>query len=342
MNKKLVVLLAVVLALACVFTACNNNKKKPTKTGRESGLTSTSTLVTYGVSETQYQYVTGSDGNVVTVAVTDANGETHFYIQAVKPGAQGVQATEAPATVTVTDAQGEPVMVTNVQGSSVVATETVPAPSGSAPSGNAPSSAQPASTELIPITDNKVVDKFIDILNSGRFSISGKMSADNETIPMSFVKNGNDIRMSAELSGIQMDMASVGGKMYLISNEKKSYIELTDSIMTSLDLDPSDLKLEFGQVTDTNNLVENDGEYNGKAVKTYTSRSPEGSMMFYIDNDDLVKLEMYDTQGRCTTIIEPDQIRGDITAADVAIPKDYEKKSYVSFIADIMGEMENN
>lgn len=341
MNKKLVVLLAVVLAFACVFTACNNNKKDPGKANvTEGGLTSLTTLVTYAVSETQYQYITGTDGAPVTVAVTDADGATHYYIQAVKPDEQSAQSsTEAPATVTVTDAQGEPVMVTNVEGSSVIATETVPTTAGSTPS--APAA---ANTELVPVTENKAVDRFIDMLNSGTFGIYGTMSSDGETIPMTFIKDGSDVRMSAQLSGIEMDLASLDGKIYLISNSKKSYIEMTDSIMNSLGLDLDDMSLDFGQISNSGGLVEDDAQYNGKAVKTYTSTSQEGFMKFYVDNDDLVKLEMYDPQGRCTTMIEPTQIKGkdQLTAADLAIPEDYEKKSYVSFIADIMGDMENN
>ena len=332
MNKKLIVILAVVLACVCAFTAC---KRTPKKTDGETGVTgnvSATDLVTYGVSETQYQYMTAADGSFVTVAATDANGVTHYYLQAVRPGSATSDSAE-PATVTVTDAQGEPVMVTDAEGVSVVATETVPA----APSQDPAAPAE--NTELVPIADNSVVNKFIDTLNSGRFGIYGTMSSDGETIPITFIKNGDDVRMSAELSGVALDMASIGGTIFLVSNEKKSYIELTESIMNTLGLDVNDLNLDFGTVKSGNELVEGDGEYKGKTVKTYTSTAPEGIMKFYVDGENLEKIEMYDLQGNCTTIIETDNVRGDITAADIAIPEDYEKKSYVSFIADLMGDM---
>ncbi|MBQ6021074.1 MAG: hypothetical protein IJL26_12955 [Clostridia bacterium] len=334
MSKKLIVLLAVALALVCVFTACKSKGETNDPTGSDPGQSTAKYVETIAVSETQYQFVTNADGSFVTVAVTDADGVTHYYLQGVKAGAADPSGAEAPATVTVTDAQGEPVMVTDVEGQSVVATETVPAA--------AASDAPVQNTELIPIAKSAIVDQFVDMLNGGRFGIYGKMTSEGESIPITFLKNGDDIRMSAEMSGIALDMASIGGKMYLISNERKSYIELTDSIMDTLGLDISQLDLDFGEVATGNELVEDDGQYNGKAVKIYTSTAPEGILKFYVDGDKIAKIEMYDLEGICHTMIETSNVRGDITAADIAIPGDFEKKSYVSFIADIMGDMPNN
>ncbi|MBR5428558.1 MAG: hypothetical protein IK118_09440 [Clostridia bacterium] len=332
MNKKLIVVMAVVLAVVCAFTACKNKKPETTTNPVDSNVTTDKYVETLAVSETQYQFVTNADGSFVTVAVTDADGVTHYYMQGVRPGTVPDSSAE-PATVTVTDAQGEPVLVTDDAGQSVVATETV-APTAPA--------ATPENTELIPIARNDTVDKFVDTLNSGKFGIYGKMTSEGESIPIAFVKNGDDVRMSAEMSGISMDMASIGGKMYLVSNEKKSYIELTDSIMDTLGLDISQLDLEFGQVATGNELIEDDGEYNGKAVKVYTSTAPDGILKFYVDGDDIQKIEMYDLQGICHTMIETSQVRSDISAADIEIPADYEKKSYVSFIADLMGNLGDN
>ena len=339
MNKKLIVIMAAILAVVCVFTACKKNK--PTPSGTDASNTTSSKYVeTLAVSETQYQFVTNADGSFVTVAVTDADGVTHYYMQGIRGAAATSSSTVPPATVTVTDAQGEPVMVTDAEGQSVVATETDPAATQAQQTPSTP--AVPAeNTELIPIATNETVDKFIDILNSGKFGLYGKMTSEGESIPITFIKNGSDVRMSAEMSGISMDMASIDGTMYLISNEKKSYIELTDSIMSTLGLDIGELELDFGEVASGNELIEDDGEYNGKAVKIYTSTAPDGILKFYVDGDKLVKIEMYDLEGICHTMIETEKVRGDITAADIEIPADYEKKSYVSFIADLMGNIDS-
>ena len=102
---------------------------------------------------------------------------------------------------------------------------------------------------LDPANDS-AVPAFIETLNSGRFLLRGTMRdyTDGETIPITFMKSDENIRMSAELSGIALDMAQIDGTIYLISSGKKSYIEMTESIMNTLGLDPDDLDLDFGEI----------------------------------------------------------------------------------------------
>ena len=317
-NKKILAAGAGVLAIVCALTSCTTKGKK--NNGEDGATTAKDHLETYAVSQTQYQYLTDANGANVTVAVTDAEGNTHYYLQMVKPGTANPADPTAAAPETIVDESGNIVTVTNPEGE---------------PAGDAPVS-------YVQVATNDTVSKAIDILNGESFGLYGTMKTDGETVPMAFIKRGKDIRMTAKMQGISLDLAVLGGTKYLISTTKKSYIELTDTVASTLGLDMSDLNLDFSAAKgDGGQMVEDAAQYNGKQVQVFTSAGSDNIMKFYVDGDKVVKIEFYDMNGVCSTLIETDEIRGDITAADIEIPADYEKKSYLSFIADIMGDIES-
>lgn len=194
---------------------------------------------------------------------------------------------------------------------------------------------------LDPANDS-AVPAFIETLNSGRFLLRGTMRdyTGGETIPITFMKSDENIRMSAELSGIALDMAQIDGTLYLISSGKKSYIEMTESIMNTLGLDPDDLDLDFGEVDEGGDPDWTQREYDGRTVECCIITTEVGILEFYVENGTVLMLRLLDPSGVCHTEIDVEEFRGGVTQEEIAIPADYEKKSYVSFIADIMGDTE--
>ncbi|MBQ6019072.1 MAG: dockerin type I repeat-containing protein [Clostridia bacterium] len=187
--------------------------------------------------------------------------------------------------------------------------------------------------------NDRAVDDFIDILNSGNFVLAGEMTSEGETLPVTFMQADGNVRMSAEISGIAMDMAQLDGKTYLICTGKKSYAECTDYFMSMMGIDPSDLDLEIGTVDVECELDWTEREYGGKTVECAVTVSDEGILEFYIDGGNVVLIRMLDPEsGVCNTEIGIDEFRGGVTAADLAIPADYTKKGYVEFIADLADE----
>ena len=205
---------------------------------------------------------------------------------------------------------------------------------GTAATGNAAD--QP--TEMFEIENSQVVSNFIDILNSGNFLMDGYITSDGERMPLSFRAFGKNLRMGTEVSGIALDFAIVDDTTYLISDKNKTYIVLTEAIKKQLGFNEEDMSFSgFGSIS-KDDTVKSTATYNGKSVECYTATSDEGDIKFYVDGDNLVKIEMYDPQGVCGTMIETTKVQGGLTHADLEVPSDYKKTSYVAFIADLMGE----
>lgn len=201
---------------------------------------------------------------------------------------------------------------------------------------DAASADDPAET-MFEISNSDVVSSFIEILNSGAFEMDGYITTDGEKMPLSFSCYEKNVRMGTEIEGIALDFAIVDGVTYLISDNSKSYIELTDTIKRSLGFDDDSISFDgFGTISN-DATVRSDATYNGKAVDCYTATSADGDIKFYVDGESLVKIEMYTPDGVCSTMIETTLVRGGLTLADLQVPADYEKKNYVAFVADLMG-----
>lgn len=204
------------------------------------------------------------------------------------------------------------------------------------------SAAQEEDSALFEVATNPVLSSFTDILKSGNFEIQGYMTAEGEEkLPLSVLVCGsNNLRMGTELAGIAVSVVVADDTVYLVSDKTKSYIEMTDSITKSLGFDKNELVFDgFGNIGEKESqAVRSDATYNGKAVDCYTTTAEDGSCIkFYIDGDKMVKFEMYEPNGVCTTMIETTVVRGGVTLDEVQIPADYTKKSYAAFVADLMG-----
>ena len=255
----------------------------------------------------------GTSASPVTSVVPIAVSETE-YLYATNPDG-------SYETVIATDAEGN----TRTYLKGVRPAET-----------NADTANEPAET-MFEISNSDVVSSFIEILNSGAFEMDGYITTEGEKMPLSFACCGTNVRMGTEIEGIALDFAIIDDVTYLISDNSKSYIELTDTIKNSLGFDDETISFDgFGTISN-DATTHSEATYNGKAVDCYTATSAEGDIKFYVDGESLVKIEMYTPEGICTTMIETTLVRGGLTLADLQVPADYEKKSYVSFVADLMG-----
>ncbi|MBQ6019073.1 MAG: dockerin type I repeat-containing protein [Clostridia bacterium] len=172
---------------------------------------------------------------------------------------------------------------------------------------------------------------FFDGLGNGRFSLVGTMTSNGETDPIEFSKADDMIRMSTEMSGVRLSILSSGGILYLISDEKQSYIELDERIMKMLGLDLSALSLDFGE-GDAGAVGWAEREYEGKSVESAVSESPNGVVEFYADGGKIVLIRVFDETGACDSEIRVDSFRSDVTKAELELPADYKITTYTSFI----------
>lgn len=262
-----------------------------------------------------------------------------------KPGKDG-EGTSSPApfanesVIPVTVSETQYMYATNADGSyeTVVATD-AEGNTHTYLKGIKAGTASVPDTQIFEIENSPVIKNFIDILNSGKFEMDGYITTDGEKMPLKFRTFGNDIRMGTEVSGIALDFALIGGTTYLISDKTKSYLELTESLKKTFGLKDEDMSFSgFGSISN-DDTTKSSATYNGKQVDCFTASSKDGDIKFYVDGDTLVKIELYDLNGVCSTMIETTNIKGNLTADDLKLPSDYKKQSYVSFLGDVINAL---
>lgn len=291
--------IAMALVMACGCIFASCSGKKKPSGNGGTTAPAVASEVPVYVSERVYDYATNPDGSYETVIQTDVEGNTHTYLKGIKPASPNA---EEPAG----DGNGQPAV---------------------------------EDTDLFEQSNSSVVSDFISALNSGRFRLDGYITTEGEKMPLSFAVYDENIRMGTEVEGIALDFASIDGVTYLLSAKNKTYIELTDSIKERLDLDTASLTFEgFGQIED-DKTVKTTATYNGKTVECYSADNTEGEVKFYVDGDQVVKIEVLDHSGVCTTMIEISTAEGGLSKEDLAIPSDYTKESYIQFIAGVIGDM---
>lgn len=195
-------------------------------------------------------------------------------------------------------------------------------------------------TQLFEQEENDVVGNFIEILNSGKFALDGYITTDGEKVPLTFSTYEKNLRMGTEISGISLDFAIIDNVTYLLSSKNKSYIELTEAIRKRFSLDDTPMTFDgFGEIKNEQ-AIKSEATYNGKTVDCYSTPGPEGEVKFYVDGDKVVKLDVLDNTGVCTTMIEINSIQGNLPPEALQIPSDYTKKSYMQFIGDVIGGLD--
>ena len=313
MKKKIIPVIALVLMLACALAACGNkNKDKtPANTHPQAGEVTTASPI-IAVSETQYQYVTDANGEYETVIMTDAAGESHAYLKAVR--STDVSGTQVSPTVT--DNSGA-------------------------------SAALPAQTQIEIINDTTAVSDFVNMFKSGSFRLEGTMVSDGESVPMGIIVSGSDMRMKANMENTQFEIALINKKIYLINPEKKTYMEVGALLKSIVGIDESmftemtDIFKNYGTIS-VDKLSKTSATYNGKTVDCYTTTplSDGGTNKFYVDNGKVVCIETYEASGVCTSKLDISIASGNVSASDVAISSGYTKSSMTSFMMDFAGSMD--
>ncbi len=337
-----VVLVLIIVAVLVIPKIKNKNKPEPDP---ETGSVTVSGDETTGddapVPATQaYSFVTDDNGANVTVEVTDDNGDTHYYYQAIDPSATNAAGEPDPVPATVTVAQDDPAVAPAAPTSPSSGKNPTGAARTTAPAKTtAPSGADPTRpTSPSSGKGDDVVKNTMDILKSGTFALVGTMTTAGESLPMTMIKRGNDLRMASQFQDINIEIIVIGEKTYLISNQYKAYVEMTEAMRESLGMDAE--MFDFGEFGFDFNLSSDQMEqgtaaYKGKQVKTYTAAVSDSTMVFFVDGSKVVKIEIGDGTD-ADSVIEINELRANVTDADFAIPEGYTQQSYVEFFANMM------
>ena len=180
-----------------------------------------------------------------------------------------------------------------------------------------------------PIQNTAPASSEYEFLKSGAFHMAGTMvDKTGVTAPMEVAVTPDSIYMLSDFSGVPMGMLIKDNKVYMIYPDKKSYLELSDSLMSMAGLDVSELTnsetINFGSY---GNLSEADSvtevTHNGRVCQVYHFKVDSGESRVYLDGTKLVRLSSYDKNGKFLTATDISTISGSVPADKSAPPSSY-------------------
>lgn len=204
---------------------------------------------------------------------------------------------------------------------------------------------KPVQTTAAPVkvkTQAEALDYFINSINRGNYSMTGKMSNGSDSITIGLTYGENGSRISSVFEGIEIEIAVVDKKIYMINTEKKTYMTLTESLVKQLDLDLSELddsELKW-EIAPASTARKSKAEINGKNLDCYELQINGADGKIYFDGNDVKRLEIFKPNGAPDTVYELTSFKGDITKEDLLPGSDYKSQNALSFVMNLMGEIE--
>lgn len=210
-----------------------------------------------------------------------------------------------------------------------------------------PEDEDPSTYVVSPTEENgeiSPVNKIAEILNSGNYRFAGYMPANDGEDPtkMDIMVCGTNMRITTDMDGISIEIRIINNAMYMVNPEKKTYAELSSTIMKTMGLNIDDLNVS--ELSDalskgfntTKNPAASPANLDGKSVTRYTyDLSDGGRTNLYLDGEKPIKMEKINADGSTTEYII-EVLEGGITMDDINIQSDLQKQNIASFIVGLM------
>lgn len=199
-----------------------------------------------------------------------------------------------------------------------------PESQSTAPSQNA-SDTEAETIDVAPPTSSE-----FDVLKSGTFYMKGGMTDSSGALsPMEIAMTPSSMFVLSDFNGASMGILIKDNSVYMIYEDEKAYLELSDSIMQMAGLDINELtssgSIDFsslGSLSEAQSVTQE--EYNGRTCQVYHFENTEsGEKRIYMDGTKLIRIAMYSTSGKFVSATEIDSISSSVPAGKSSPPSDY-------------------
>lgn len=220
-----------------------------------------------------------------------------------------------------------------------------PESQSTAPSQNA-SDTEAETIDIDPPTSSE-----FDVLKSGTFYMKGGMTDSSGALsPMEIAMTPSSMFVLSDFNGASMGILIKDNSVYMIYEDEKAYLELSDSIMQMAGLDINELtssgSIDFsslGSLSEAQSVTQE--EYNGRTCQVYHFENTEsGEKRIYMDGTKLIRIAMYSTSGKFVSATEIDSISSSVPAGKSSPPSDYKAYkgitgmiSFMTLIGDLAG-----
>lgn len=160
-------------------------------------------------------------------------------------------------------------------------------------------------------------------MKGGMTDSSGALS------PMEIAMTPSSMFVLSDFNGASMGILIKDNSVYMIYEDEKAYLELSDSIMQMAGLDINELtssgSIDFsslGSLSEAQSVTQE--EYNGRTCQVYHFENTEsGEKRIYMDGTKLVRVAMYSASGKFVSATEIDSISSSVPAGKSSPPSDY-------------------
>lgn len=169
--------------------------------------------------------------------------------------------------------------------------------------------------------------------------IQGAMYSGGTGDPLAMSFNGDEFEILTNLDGTEVSIMRVAGVMYIKRPATKQYVELTDSAMQMLGLDPEMFNLSIGgaDFTDMESklFATYDVTVNGEKGVCHEYVNKDQTFRFYSVDGELKQIDTCDAAGEIVSQIIISYFSESIPGDQMTL-KGYEKSSITALFADML------
>lgn len=179
-----------------------------------------------------------------------------------------------------------------------------------------------------------------DILKSAKFQIKGtSIDAKGESTPLEIARTDESLYMVSDFDGIEMGALISNGTAYMICPEKKVYLEISDSLKKTMNLDDSQFTdMSSYSFSDLKKLKEADeitqnASFRGASCTSYKFTRENSIITVFMNGTKLLGFTTTNLDGSDATTTVITSITADVPSAKITPPSDY--KSYKGVLGAI-------
>ena len=186
----------------------------------------------------------------------------------------------------------------------------------------------------------------IHSFTEGKFDFVGTIMTADGKQSVRFTNEGNQMRIGLSMNDIDLDLLKLVKKnllkkdvekYYLVSNEKKMYIELNDAVLKTMGIDPDQMSFSFAVVDISKaEYTTNVTTFNGKEnIVCYTFENDNAKLNFYMDGDNLIGMENCDKDGNINQMMIFESFSGNVPSSRWSLDGYKEKLLLTDFLISI-------
>lgn len=169
--------------------------------------------------------------------------------------------------------------------------------------------------------------------------IEGALYSDNTGDPLSMAFDGDNFEVLTNIDGTEISLMNLDGVMYMKRPALNQYVELTESVLSTLGMDINEFNFGFA-TTDYDSMKSKlrgvyDATINGNPGVCYEYETTEQIFKFYSEDGNLRQIEIYDLDGKLYSQIAITYFSESIPGNQITL-KGCSKTSFGTMFADLL------